>query len=79
MTRSRNSDFLLKVTSGTKDYRADFAKANVPQVSTSHSKQNAENEAKRKALAVGRWRGRGERPVPCVLLTIVQTLSPFGK
>lgn len=29
-TWSRNSDFLLKITSGTKDYKAYFPKANVP-------------------------------------------------
>lgn len=30
-TWRRNSDFLLKITSGTKDYRTYFPKATVPQ------------------------------------------------
>lgn len=32
-TWSRNSDFLLKIASGAKDYRACFPKANVPPLS----------------------------------------------
>lgn len=76
-TWSRNSDFLLKITSGTKDYKAYFPKANVPHLSTSDWKQDAECE-QRKALCAGMCRGWGEASVLCAL-TILQKLSPFRK
>lgn len=60
LTWSRNSDFLLKITSGTKDYRAYFPKAHVPQLPPSDSKWDAENEAQRRAPDAGMQRaGRG--------------------
>lgn len=77
-TWSRNSDFLLKITSGTKDYKAYFPKANVPPTLYRTLEKMLRMKQRGKPWML-KCRGEERRPFVPRVLTILQKLSPFGK